>query len=288
VSANATVPRSAEILIRPTHGFRAVDLRELWAYRDLMWLFVWRDFVARYKQTVLGPLWHVIQPLLTTLIFTVVFNRVAGLPTDGLPPFLFYLCGLLPWNYFAQTFNSTTTTLVSNAYLFGKVYFPRLVVPISALLSNLVSFAIQLAFFFATYAAYRAAHGTVSLEIPWRALLLPFVVLHVAALSLGVGLCLAALTTRFRDLAVLSSFVIQLWMYVTPVIFPLGSVPVRWRPWVVLNPMTAPVEAFRHLLLGAGSVDAALIQQSLAMTAGALVCGVLAFQRVERTFIDVI
>jgi lipopolysaccharide transport system permease protein len=278
----------SEIVISPTRGFRGIDIRELWAYRDLMWLFVWRDFVARYKQTLLGPLWHLLQPLITTVIFTVVFSSVAQLPTDGLPPPLFYLCGLLPWNYFAQTFTSTTSTLVANAALFGKVYFPRLVVPLSAVLSNLVSLGIQLASFLAVYALHRATHVHASYAMRWQALLLPLVVLHVAALSVGVGLWLAALTTRFRDLAVLSSFVIQLWMYVTPVIFPLARVPDRWRVWVVLNPMTAPVETFRYLLLGAGSVSEGLIALSLGMTVVALVGGVLVFQRVERTFIDVI
>ena len=281
-------PRSIELFIGPTRGFRAVDLRELWAYRDLTWLFVWRDFVARYKQTVLGPLWHVLQPLITTLIFIVIFNRVAGLPTDGLPPFLFYLCGLLPWNYFAQTFTSTTTTLVTNAPLFGKVYFPRLVVPISAVISNLVSFIIQFAFFMVALALHRLSHTDVTYSTGWGVLLLPLVILHVAALSLGVGLWLAALTTRFRDLAVLSTFVIQLWMYVTPVIFPFARVPSHWRPWVALNPMTAPVEAFRHLLLGVGAIDGHLLETSLATTVVALAGGVLVFQRVERTFIDVI
>jgi lipopolysaccharide transport system permease protein len=281
-------PFSGEIAIRPTRGFRGIGVRELWAYRDLILLFVWRDFVARYKQTVLGPLWYVFQPLITTFIFTLVFSHVAALSTDGLPPTLFYLCGLLPWNYFAQTFTSTSGTLVANAGLFGKVYFPRLVVPISAVISNLVAFAIQFVLFVVMYGLHRASHFDAAYGMRWQALLLPVVLLQVAALSLGVGLWLAALTAKFRDFAVLSTFLVQLWMYVTPIIYPLAQVPAQWRVWVAVNPMAVPVEAFRYLLLGTGAVNGTLIAVSLAVTTVALVSGVLAFQRVEKTFVDVI
>jgi lipopolysaccharide transport system permease protein len=279
---------SGEITIRPTRGFRGVGIRELWAYRDLMLLFVWRDYVARYKQTLLGPLWYIFQPLITTFIFTAVFSHIAELSTDGLPPTLFYLCGLLPWNYFAQTFNSTSGTLVANSGLFGKVYFPRLVVPISAAISNLVALGIQFVLFVAMYGLHRASHVDAAYGMRWAALLLPLVVLQVAALSLGVGLWLAALTTKFRDFAVLSTFLIQLWMYVTPIIYPLTRVPEQWRVWVAINPMAVPVEAFRYLLLGTGMIDGTLIAVSLVVTAFALVSGLLVFQRVEKTFVDVI
>ena len=281
-------PFSGEIAIRPTRGFRGLAARELWAYRDLVFLFVWRDFVARYKQTVLGPLWFVFQPLITTVIFTAVFSHIAELSTDGLPPTLFYLCGLLPWNYFAQTFNSTSGTLVANAGLFGKVYFPRLVVPIAAVISNLIAFAIQFVLFVVMYGLHRASHVDATYGMRWGALLLPLVLLQVAAFSLGVGLWLAALTAKFRDFAVLSTFLVQLWMYVTPIIYPLAKVPEQWRVWVAMNPLAVPVEAFRYLLLGTGAINATLIAVSLAMTAAALVSGVLVFQRVEKTFVDVI
>jgi lipopolysaccharide transport system permease protein len=281
-------PFSGEITIRPTRGFRGVAMRDLWAYRDLMLLFVWRDFVARYKQTVLGPLWYVFQPLITTIIFTAVFRHIAELSTDGLPPTLFYLCGLLPWNYFAQTFNSTSGTLVANAGLFGKVYFPRLVVPIAAVLSNLIAFFIQFVLFVVLYGLHRASHVDATYGMRWEAVLLPLVLLQVAAISLGVGLWVAALTAKFRDFAVLSTFLVQLWMYVTPIIYPLAKVPEQWRVWVAVNPMAVPVEAFRYLLLGTGAVNATLISVSLAVTAAALISGVLAFQRVEKTFVDVI
>jgi lipopolysaccharide transport system permease protein len=277
-----------EILIEPTRGLHFVRWRELHAYRDLLWQLVWRDFSTRYKQTVLGPLWHLVQPLITTLIFTVVFSHVAELPTDGLPPTLFYLCGLLAWNYFSQTFSSTSGTLVANAGLFGKVYFPRLIVPLSGVISNLVSFVIQFAMFALMLILYRASHWDSTVGPGWTALLLPLVLLQIAALSLGVGLWLSALTAKFRDFTVLAGFMIQLWMYVTPIIYPLAKVPPQWRVWVALNPVAVPVESFRYMLLGTGSLNPTLIAVSLATTLVALATGILAFQRVEKNFIDVV
>ncbi len=278
-----------EIVIQPTRGLRFVNWRDLFAYRDLLWLLVWRDFATRYKQTILGPLWHIFQPLLTTIVFAIVFGQIAKLPTDELPPTLFYLCGLLAWNYFAQTFGSTSNTLVANAGLFGKVYFPRLIIPLSALVSNCFSFLIQLASFLILLVIYRWTHPGVTYGPRWEALvLLPLVLLQLAAFSLGVGLWLAALTSKFRDFSVLAAFLIQLWMYVTPVILPLAKVPPQWHAFVALNPVTMPVECFRYLLLGSGSMTAPLLLVSLASTAVALVTGLLVFQRVEKNFVDVV
>jgi lipopolysaccharide transport system permease protein len=277
-----------ETVIEPTHGWRFVRWAELHAYRDLLWLLVWRDFATRYKQTILGPLWHLLQPLLTTMVFTVVFSRVAELPTDGLPPPLFYLCGLLAWNYFSQTFNSTSSTLVANAGLFGKVYFPRLVVPLASAVSNTVSFLIQLATFFAVYVVYRATHANVAAGPRWSAIvLLPLVLAQLAAFSLGVGLWLSALTSKFRDFSVLSGFVLQLWMYLTPVILPLARVPPQWHKFVALNPVTMPVECFRFLLLGQGWIHVPLLAGSIVATLLTLATGILVFQRVEKSFVDV-
>ncbi len=278
-----------EIVIQATHGWRFLDLRELWAYRDLLRLLVQRDFVARYKQTVLGPLWHLFQPLVTTVVFTVVFSHVAALPTDGLPPTLFYLCGLLAWNYFSQTFNSTSTTLVANAGLFGKVYFPRLIVPLAGVVSNGISFLIQLTSFFAVLIIYLASHPGVDVGPRWEAIvLLPLVLVQLAAFSLGVGLWLAALTTKFRDFTVLAGFLIQLWMYLTPIILPLAKVPPQWHIYVALNPVTMPVECFRYLLLGTGWINPTLLVVSITSTVLALVTGILIFRRVEKTFVDVV
>ena len=279
---------ATEILIAPSRGFRFVNWRDLFAYRDLLWLLVWRDFATRYKQTVLGPLWHVFQPLLTTIVFAVVFGQVAKLPTDELPPILFYLCGLLAWNYFSQTLSSTSNTLVANAGLFGKVYFPRLIVPLSGAVSNGFSFLIQLGSFFLVLLAYRWTHPGVTYGPRWEAIfLLPLVLLQLAAFSLGVGLWLAALTSKFRDFSVLSVFLIQLWMYVTPVILPLAKVPPQWHLYVALNPVTMPVECFRYLLLGTGWINVTLIVASLTTTVVTLFTGIVFFQRVEKSFVDV-
>lgn len=278
-----------EIVIQPTRGLRFLDWRELVAYRDLLGLLVWRDFATRYKQTLLGPLWHIFQPLFTTVIFTIVFSQVAELPTDGLPPTLFYLCGLLAWNYFSQTFNSTSSTLVANAGLFGKVYFPRLIVPLSGVLSNGISFLIQLASFFAILLIYRASHPNAVCGPRWSAILfLPLVLAQLAAFSLGVGLWLAALTAKFRDFTVLSGFLIQLWMYVTPIILPLAKVPPQWHAYVAANPVTMPVECFRYFLLGTGWINVPLLVVSAVVTGLTVISGLLVFQRVERTFVDVV
>src|SRR5262249_42651558 len=224
------LPADYELVIRPTRGWFALDLAEVWRYRDLLLLLVHRDFVARYKQTVLGPAWFVLQPLLMTVVFSVIFGNIAKIPTDGLPPMLFYLAGLLGWNYFAQTFQSTSGTLVVNAGLFGKAYFPRLIVPLSAVISSFFAFVLQLATLLAIWIYFNLftnAGGQFgfSVGIVW----FPLVLLQVAALSLGVGLWLSALTAKYRDLAFLSAFVIQIWMYATPVIYPLSQIPEKWR-----------------------------------------------------------
>jgi lipopolysaccharide transport system permease protein len=280
---------SREIVIEATHGWRFVQWRELYTYRDLLWLMVWRDFTTRFKQTLLGPLWHLVQPLLTTVVFTVVFSHIASLPTDGLPPTLFYLCGLLAWNYFSQTFNSASGTLVANAGLFGKVYFPRLIVPLAGVVSNAISFLIQLLSFFVVLLVYRASHPQIDVGPRWEAIIfIPLVLLQLAALGLGVGLWLAALTAKFRDFAVLSGFILQLWMYLTPVILPLAKVPPQWHIYVALNPVTMTVESFRYLLLGTGWINTSLLGVSLAATGIAVVSGILIFQRVEKTFVDTV
>jgi len=277
----------AETLIIPTAGWRMLDWREIWAYRDLFRLLVWRDFVARYKQTILGPLWFILQPLLTTLVFSLVFSRMAKVSTDGIPPALFYLSGQLAWNYFSQSLQSTAGTLVSNAALFGKVYFPRLIVPLAAVASNLIAVVIQLGTFFVCFGLEKFGPGAAEFRLAPAALLLPVVFLQVALFSLGAGLWLAALTAKFRDFGVLAGFLVQLWMYATPVILPFSAVPARWRWAFALNPMTLPVEATRRLLLGRGTVTGSLTAECVALTLAVAVGGVLIFRRVEKTFVDV-
>jgi lipopolysaccharide transport system permease protein len=276
-----------EVTIRPDSNALRLDVASVWQYRDLVMLLVRRDFVARYKQTILGPAWFVLQPLLMTAVFTIVFGVVAGLPTDGLPPTLFYLCGQLGWNYFAQNFGATSTTLVSNAALFSKVYFPRLVVPVAAVLSNLFAFGLQLATFAVVFLYFKYVIGSTAFAVDWRLVFLPMLVLQIVALSIGVGLLMSAATAKYRDLTHVTGLLIQVWMYATPVIYPLGSFPADWQWIVALNPMTAIVESFRLVLLGTGTVSPAHVAVSLAMTLVLLTVGLLLFGRIQRSFVDI-
>ncbi len=283
------LPPQYELVIRPTRGWPSLQLGELWRYRDLLFLLVYRDFAAKYKQTILGPVWFVLQPLLTSVVFSVVFAGAIKIPTDGVPPILFYFTGLLGWNYFAQTFQSISGTLVNNAGVFGKVYFPRLVVPLSTVISNLLSFALQLVTmlcFWLYYKVFTAAGAQFGLSpaIVWA----PLVVLQIAALSLGVGIWLSALTAKYRDFALLSGFVIQLWMYATPVIYPLSQIPERWRWIAIVNPMAMPVEILKYMFLGQGVIVPAYMAASVGLTVLALVSGVAVFNKVEKTFIDTV
>jgi lipopolysaccharide transport system permease protein len=277
------------ILIRPTRSWFAVDLAEIWRYRDLLYLLVYRDFSTRYKQTVLGPLWFVLQPLLTTVVFTIVFGRIAAIPTDGLPPMLFYLAGLLAWTYFSLIFQSVSTALVQNAGLYGKVYFPRLIIPLSAVASNSVALLIQLGTFLAVWAWFRfLTPAGASLAIGPEVLWFPLVVAQIGALSLGVGLWLSALTAKYRDFTMLSSFLVQLWMYATPIIYPFSQIPERYRWLGVINPMTMPVEATRRIFLGQGVVTPSYVAVCVGVTLALLLTGVLLFNRVEKTFVDTV
>ena len=279
-----------ELIIEPTRGWSRVDWRELVRYRDLLWLLIRRDFVSKYKQTVLGPLWFVIQPLATTLVFTVIFGRVAKISTDNLPPLLFYMCGMLGWQYFAQCLGGTSSTFVANQRLFGKVYFPRLIVPVSVVSSNLLAWAIQAGTFlgfwlyFKLFTAAGAQFGARWFAVP----LLPLLLAQQAALGLGVGLWLSALTAKYRDFTHLTGFLTQLWLYATPVVYPLSVIPERWR-WVsVLNPMTQVIESYRWLALGTGTVDWRYAAVSVGMTVFVLWTGVLLFARTEKNFIDTV
>ena len=274
------------MILEPRRPWLDLRLGELWHARDLILLFVRRDFVATYKQTVLGPLWYLIQPLLTALTFTVIFGRVARLPTDGLPPFLFYMAGTVIWSYFAACLTKTSATFTANAGLFGKVYFPRLAVPISIMISNLITFAIQLGLFLGFVAWYWAVGAPIRPNA--GILLLPLLLLMMAGLGLGFGIIVSSLTTRYRDLAHLVTFGVQLLMYATPVIYPVSSIPERYRPLIQANPLAPVVEAFRTAFLGAGTVSTAGLLYSAGFTLAVLVAGLLLFNRVEQTFMDTI
>jgi lipopolysaccharide transport system permease protein len=249
-------------------------------------LFVRRDFVATYKQTVLGPLWHVIQPLLTTLMFTVVFGRIAGLPTDGVPQFVFYMAGTTVWNYFAQCLGRTSNTFIANARIFGKVYFPRMTVPVSVVLSQLISFSIQFAFFLLVYAGFGWRGAPI--QPSWTLALLPVLLLLMAGLGLGFGIIISSMTTKYRDLQVLVQFGVQLWMYATPVIYPLSAMSEKYRWIVVANPMTSVVETFRHAFFGTGLFSWTYLGYSAGFTLVLLLVGMALFNRVERTFMDTV
>lgn len=281
-------PSQTETVLAPSNRWTLVRWRDLWAYRDLLMLLVWRDVTTRYKQTILGPIWFVVQPLVTTLVFFVIFKQVADISTDHIPGPLFYLCGQLAWNYFAQSLAGTATTFTSNASLFGKVYFPRLIVPFAGVLSNLVAAAIQLATFFVFFIIYKFTPEAANFHLSPSVVLLPLVFLQVAVFSVGAGLFLSAMTAKFRDFAVLTGFIIQLWMYATPIIYPLSRVGPNWRTLVLLNPMTVPVEATKIMLVGAGTMTPGAVGLCVGETLLVLLGGLFLFQRVERTFIDVI
>lgn len=273
-------------VIEPHKPWWQLDLAELWRYKDLIILLVRRDFVAQYKQTILGPLWHVITPLLTTLIYTVIFGNIAKLPTDGIPPFLFYLCGTTFWSYFAKCLTATADTFVVNQNIFSKVYFPRLVMPLSQVISAGIGFIIQLGVFMA-FAAYALWQGA-PVHVSWALSLLPVLVLLMVMLGLGMGIIVSALTTKYHDLRHVVSFGVQLLMYATPVIYPLSMVPSRWQELLLLNPLTSLMELFRLALLGEGFYHPGWLAYSVFMCVFVLLVGVVSFNRVERIFVDTV
>jgi len=239
-----------DLVIEPQHSLLDLNLKDVWRYRDLLWLLVKRDFVSFYKQTILGPLWFFIQPLFTTIIFTFIFGNLAGLSTDGLPQPLFYMAGITAWNYFADCLTKTSTVFKDNANIFGKVYFPRLIMPLSIVVSNLVRFGVQMLLFFLMMAYYAYTGGSFTPNA--YVLLSPMLILLMALLGLGLGLVITALTTKYRDLAFLITFGVQLMMYGTTVIYPLSAAPAKYRALIELNPMTGIIEAFRYGFLGQG------------------------------------
>jgi lipopolysaccharide transport system permease protein len=285
-SSNNVNDLSWDLVIQPQRKLLDLRLGELWKYRDLVMLFVRRDFVAAYKQTVLGPLWYLIQPLLTTLMFTFIFGQVANLPTDGLPQFLFYMSGTVIWAYFAECLTKTSNTFVQNSQLFGKVYFPRLAVPVSILISNLITFTIQFVFFL-VFMGYFALRGADLHPNLWM-LSFPILVLMMAGLGLGLGILISALTTKYRDLRFLVTFGVSLLMYATPVIYPVSAIPQRFQVLIKANPMTAIVETFRYAFLGSGSVHSLDLLYSFGFMVVIVALGSIVFNRVEATFMDTV
>lgn len=281
-----TSSRKWTTVIRSSAKAERVNFSELWRYRDLVGTLVRRDFIGVYQQTVLGPLWCIIKPLLTTSVFTVVFGLVMDVPTQGVPDFLFFLCGTVIWTLFSGCVLQVSTILRSNVEIFGKVYFPRLTVPIATVLSNLIHFAIQFVMLLCFVAYYLFAGSAVRLT-PW-VLMLPVLVLLAGLFGLGVGCLIASLTVKYRDLAILVSFGLQLWMYATPVVYPAGQIPARLYPLFMLNPMAPVTEAFRYALLGTGHPPDLYLLLSGGVTLAVLALGIWAFNRAEKSFMDVV
>ena len=273
--------------IYPKTKLLDLNLKEIWRYRDLLTLFVRRDFVAVYKQTIFGPLWFFIQPILTTIMFMVVFGGIAKMSTDGMPQAVFYLAGIVLWNYFSSALTVTSNTFISNKGVFGKVYFPRVVTPISVVISKLLTFGVQFILFLAVYFYYFLFTDT--LLRPNSALVLvPLLIIMTALLSLGLGLIITALTTKYRDFTFLLGFAIQLGMYATPIIYPASSIEGKLKTVIMLNPMSSIIETFRYAFLGVGNFSWGGLAYSFTVMAVLLVIGVITFNKVEKTFMDTV
>ena len=275
-----------DLIIKGHTSLFDIKFNDLWRYRDLLLMFVKRDFVSFYKQTILGPLWFFIQPILTTIVFTFIFGKLAGISTDGLPKFLFYLSGITAWNYFSDCLTKTSTVFKDNASIFGKVYFPRLIMPLSIVTSNLVRFGVQLVMLLLMM-GYFGIKGA-DFEVTYAIVFLPVLIIIMAFLGLGLGLIITALTTKYRDLSFLVSFGVQLLMYGTTVIYPLSAAPIAYKKYIELNPMTGIIEAFRFAFLGKGEFTLFSIGYSTLFTIVILFLGILIFNITEKNFVDTI
>ncbi|MGN6477020.1 MAG: ABC transporter permease [Flavipsychrobacter sp.] len=275
------------LIIKPRGNLFELNLEELWHYRDLVWLLVKRDFVSFYKQTIFGPIWFFIQPIFTTIIFVLVFGNLAGFSTDGLPQPLFYMTNIVAWNYFSDCINKTSTVFKDNAQIFGKVYFPRLIMPFSIVISNLVRFGVQfilLIIMMAYYILFKGYHP----NFTWYLLLYPVMIVLMAALGLGSGMIISAMTTKYRDLSFLVSFGVQLYMYITPIIYPLSSFPAIYKKIALLNPMSPIIEGMRLGLLGKGDLTTGTFIYTVVVVLAILTMGIIIFNKVEKTFVDTV
>ena len=275
-----------ELIIRPKKHLLDIDIKEIWHYRDLIMLMVRRDFVATYKQTVLGPLWYIITPLVNVVVFTFIFNTIANISTEGVPPILFYLSGLTLWSYFSTALNGVSNTFVNNAGIFGKVYFPRLVIPLSLMISSMIKFAIQFALMIIIMVIYyfKGFHFHFSLYT----LLVPVIFIMTAIFALACGIIISSLTTKYRDFQYLLGFGISLWMYITPIIYPVSIIPKAFRWMVLINPMAPLIEAFKYGLIGVGTVNTTSLIVSFISTGILLLFGVIIFNKVEGSFMDTV
>lgn len=274
-------------VIRPSSGWTGFNFKELWQFRDLLYLLVKRDFITQYKQTILGPAWFVLQPLFLTVVFTVVFGKFAQIPTDGLPPLLFYNSALIIWSYFSTCFSGNANTFMVNAGTYQKVYYPRLINPIANCISGLVGFLIQILFFGGYFLIYKFIVPTAEpFFITWVVLILPFMIALSATLGLGLGLWMSVITAKYRDFSQIIGFLTQSMMYTTPVIYPLSEVPDNYRFWISLNPMVPVVETFRYGLLGKGSFSPIHLSYSVVIASLLLLSGMYFFKRTEKRVVD--
>jgi len=286
---SASTEKDWDIVIKPEGNRFKLNLAEVWAYKDLLMMYVKRDIVVLYKQTILGPAWFFIQPILTTIMFMFVFGGIAGISTDGLPQPLFYMAGILCWNYFSDCITKASTTFTLNANVFSKVYFPRLVVPISIVISNLVKFFIQFGLFAVLYIFYIIQGASIAINA--YALLFPILIIMLAGLGLGFGIIISSMTTKYRDLTFLFTFAVQLWMYITPVIYPLSVMEGKYEKWmwiIQMNPITSIIEAFKYGFLGSGTFTWFSLAYSFLFTIVVLIFGAWVFNKVERSFVDIV
>lgn len=275
-----------ELIIRPKKHLFDINLKEIWHYRDLILLLVRRDFVATYKQTVLGPLWYVITPLINVVVFTFIFNTIANISTEGVPPILFYLSGLTLWSYFSTALTGVSNTFVNNAGIFGKVYFPRLVIPISLMISSMIKFGIQFSLMLAIMLIYYFKGYQFHFNV--YTVMIPFIFLVTVLFALGCGIIISSLTTKYRDFQYLLGFGISLWMYITPIIYPVSIIPPTFRWLVLINPMAPLIEAFKYGMIGVGSVNVFMLSVSCVSTLVLLAIGVIIFNKVEGSFMDTV
>jgi len=274
-------------IIKPQRSLFDLRLKDVWNYKDLLFMFVKRDFVANYKQTILGPLWFIIQPVLTTLMYTIVFGNFAKISTNGQPKILFYLAGVTIWNYFSDTFNRTSSVFTSNANIFGKVYFPRLIVPLSIIVSGLIRFSIQFTLFM-SFLIYYLLQSNDTVNPNMYVLLTPLLLFLMAGLALGAGMIISSMTTKYRDFTYLVSFGVTLLMYATPVIYPIEFLPQKYKTIIMLNPLSGIVETFRYAWLGSGSFSWQLLGYSFCFVIMLLMFGIVIFNKVEKNFMDTV
>jgi len=275
-----------DLTIKPRSKWYDLKLREILKYKDLLALFVRRDFVSVYKQTILGPLWFFIQPIITALTFTVIFGNLANISTDGLPQVLFYLCGITLWNYFSETLTKTADTFTANANIFGKVYFPRMIVPLSVVVSNLIKLGVQFLLFMVVWFYYVMSKD--SIHPNWALILVPFLIVLIGFLGLSFGIIISSLTTKYRDLKFLVTFGVQLMMYASPIVYPLSIVPEKYK-WIILaNPVTSIIETFKYAFLGVGVFNWWHLAYSFLFTVILFFSGMIIFHKVEKSFMDTV